>query len=60
MCLCADLIKTIHNPFEPAAARAKKYYLVSAAVPIIVFTIIGIKQFLANADGNCSDCLRSY
>jgi hypothetical protein len=41
MCLCADLILTIKNPFKPAQGRAKKYYLISAAVPIFIFALIG-------------------
>ena len=55
ICLCIDLILTMKNPFYPAANRANKYYLVSAIVPIFIFSLIGIAE--VNSGNKCTKCL---
>ena len=55
MCLCYDLIVTIKNPFKPPGTRVKLYYLISALIPILFYSVILITRKETNND--CSTCL---
>ena len=58
MCLCADLILTIQSPFTPARNRAKWYYMVSAAVPLVTIAFVVFVDKQVRDNGHCDSCLQ--
>ena len=56
MCLCADLILTLRNPFSPPKRRLRIYYLISSSVPIIVFSMVGL-YVGTDTEDDCTQCI---
>ena len=57
LCLCADLILTIQSPFNPARNRAKWYYLISLAVPVVTISAVIFVDSQVEERDHCDTCL---